>query len=1144
MIEPSYLSKLMEISSEIIRHISDWVWETDEFGNFTYYKKHSKIFHGYTFIQFLEKNLFEIVPRKYLTNKEPIIDFKTKFSDVNGYLVYYNINAIPFYDEDKNFKGYRGITKLINIVNVNETQLLKNIEILPLIHENLRDLIIVLDQKLKIEYVNQTSFFKALGYSEDSVLNKKFLKFNHPDERKEFKIFLKNLNDKKDDSIDIRLNHKDGFWHWFEVFGKIFKSYSGKLKILLTLRDITERKLAEKKVKEAAHLFKIIMNHTQDLILIREGDSIITDYLNDDVLKDLFGFTKEQISEYVNLKCSYIIEGIKNQEVTVQFKDGTFKTFEIKGKTFNDTDGKNKQLIISRDITEHKISEDRLIKSEKKFRNLFERSPNAILIMNSNGEIIECNRSSEFLSGFSRSDLLYKNFLQVSGLPKQYIPEVTEDFKRLFEGENPERDIQLYTKDGEMKWVHYHGSLIKLGEDNFIQVIIQDIDDRKQTEIKLQESEEKFRSIAERSWVGICIFQDYDIKYINQRAVELIGFTQNEVKNWKVKDFLKIIHPDDIKPFIMAISKRKAGENNNYLHFQYRIITKSGRTRWFKSISKTIPFMGKVADLFITMDITDTKKGEENLKKFNKLLENEIEKRTNELKKSKELLQRKSDEQALLLDNTNTQIWYLKSEDTYGAINKAHAEFIGIDQQDIENKKISNFRIKEEYEKCIEGNHIVFTEKIKIKTEEWVTSKEGDQRLFSVTKTPKLDENGEVEYVICTSEDITDRNLVQMKLKESEIRFRTIAEQALMGIAIIQNGVIKYANNALSLLIEYSIDEIRQWKRFEMKKIFHPDDFLFIMNNLVEITRAQETGINEEPYTAQVSFKIITKSNKIRWLDVYFKDMIYQEHPALLAMTVDITDKKKFEESLIESERKLREQNIELKKLDKLKSDFITIAAHELKTPLISIIGYLDLVITRDNDLKVETLNDLSRSLRNASRLERYIEQLMDVMKIDAKKIELNLKIENICEIIENCISELNFQLHEKNIKVEVLIDKYLPLNIDAFRISQVFSNLFSNAIKFSKNGGQIHISTDKRQNFQIFKIKDFGIGLTDSEIHQLFGKFVMIDQDIENFSNLEKGSGLGLYITKGIIEAHGGKIWVESRGKNRGAEFYFTLPI
>ncbi len=1030
LIEPSFFSKFSEISKEIIKNISDWVWETDEWGNFTYYSKQSDIFHKFTFEQFLDKNLFEIIPQKYLEKKKAIFDFRAKFIDIKGITLYYSINAFHFHDDKNHFKGYRGTIKLLNQVKEKINKVIKLSEIFPLIHEYLNDLIIILDNKFRIVYFNQENFIKTLGYREDEITKKIVLNSIHPDEKKKFYYFLRDLREKQNDTIELRFRDYTDKWMFFEVSGKILDFKSSKIMYLLNLHDITK----------------------------------------------------------------------------------------------------------------YKLSEEELIKSEKRFRNIYESSPNAILIIDDNGVIIDCNPTSEILSGFLKSELIGKKFNEVHSIPNQYFSKVRKDFLSLFKGKIPKREIQLYNKNKDIIWVQYSASLISLGSKNYIEVIIQDIQQRKEADMQLKESEEKFRSIAENLWVGICIFQNYEVKYINHRAAELSGYPLNEIKNWKVSNFLEIIHPDDVTQFKIAIQQMRK-EENFHLNFQYRVISKDGEIRWLKSSSKPIQYMGKSGEYFMSLDITDIKNTEEKLKLFNRKLEEQIELRTIELIRSKQQLQRKSEEQALLLNNIDIQIWNLKSENTYSAINKAHSEFFGVDQIDVENKKIIDYRLPDEYKKCIDGNREVFTKKKQIKTEEWLTSKTGNRRCFSIIKTPKLDVNGNVEYVICTSQDITDPNLIQMQLAESEKRFRTIAEQALMGIVIIQNGVIKYGNQAFSSLIRYSLEEIMNWRRFEIKKIIHPDDFIFIMNNLTEITRSQETGINEKSISAQIAFKIITKFNKIKWVDAYFKDIPFQEHSALLAMIVDITEKKRYEENLISSERKLREQNIELKNLDKLKSDFITIAAHELKTPLISIIGYLDLILSRDNDLKVETLEDLSRSLKNASRLEYYIDQLMDVMKIDAKKIELILKEENIVKIINKCLAYLNFQIIEKEVNIEVLIEKNLSLNIDPTRIMQVFTNLLSNAVKFSERGGQVLVSSEKKQNFQLFKIKDFGIGLSEREIKQLFGKFAMIDQKPENYSKFNKGSGLGLYITKGIIEAHGGKIWVESLGKKYGAEFYFTLP-
>ncbi len=232
-----------------------------------------------------------------------------------------------------------------------------------------------------------------------------------------------------------------------------------------------------------------------------------------------------------------------------------------------------------------------------------------------------------------------------------------------------------------------------------------------------------------------------------------------------------------------------------------------------------------------------------------------------------------------------------------------------------------------------------------------------------------------------------------------------------------------------------------------------------------------------------------------------------------------------------------------MKELDRLKTDFISIAAHDLKTPLISVGGYVDLILLREKELKEEVKEDLKRVLNNVNRLDGYINRLLDVMKIEAKKVDLVKREEDVHDIIINCLSDLEFQVKQKNLTINVDISENLKLNVDLFRISQAFLNLLSNAVKFTPKNGKIDVSIVEEDKSVLFKIKDNGKGLTPEEIQKVFGKFVTIEQGIDGYSTIDKGTGLGLYIARGFIEAHGGKLWVESKGRDLGAEFSFTLP-
>jgi PAS domain S-box-containing protein len=353
------------------------------------------------------------------------------------------------------------------------------------------------------------------------------------------------------------------------------------------------------------------------------------------------------------------------------------------------------------------------------------------------------------------------------------------------------------------------------------------------------------------------------------------------------------------------------------------------------------------------------------------------------------------------------------------------------------------------------------------------------------------------------------------------------------------SGIIADMNTKTTELFGYKKEDILGKNYLTLTGVFPNGTIpqLKIVRDLIS------KGGMESPNLKPQITEIYNREKKLIWTESEMSKINISDEQMIQVIIQDITEKKLAEEKLKESERLLREQNIELKELDRLKTDFISIAAHDLKTPLISLGGYIDLILLRDKELKIEVKEDLNRVLNNVRRLEDYINRLLDVMKIDAKKVELVKKEENIYQIIRECLLDLEFQTNQKNLTIKLEVFEDLKLKVDQFRISQVFLNLLSNAIKFTPKDGKIDISSVEDDKSIIFTIKDNGTGLTSDEMQKIFGKFVTIEQGVDGYSTLDKGSGLGLYITKGFIEAHGGKIWVESKGRDMGAEFSFILP-
>jgi two-component system sensor histidine kinase VicK len=228
----------------------------------------------------------------------------------------------------------------------------------------------------------------------------------------------------------------------------------------------------------------------------------------------------------------------------------------------------------------------------------------------------------------------------------------------------------------------------------------------------------------------------------------------------------------------------------------------------------------------------------------------------------------------------------------------------------------------------------------------------------------------------------------------------------------------------------------------------------------------------------------------------------------------------------------------QLKVHDKMQSEFINIASHEMKTPTQSILGYAELL--EDSCKKSEEVEAIKR---NAERLQKLATNLLDVTRIESKALNLRKETVNINEKIVNVKRDFEQFLHSRPVRillVELGENNPIYVQADKVRLYEVIANLLSNAMKFTQKG-TISISTDIRSNMSsntdeaIIRISDTGVGIHSEILPRLFTKFA---------TRSDMGTGLGLFISKGIVEAHGGKMWAENNSDGKGATFSFTLPL
>lgn len=295
-----------------------------------------------------------------------------------------------------------------------------------------------------------------------------------------------------------------------------------------------------------------------------------------------------------------------------------------------------------------------------------------------------------------------------------------------------------------------------------------------------------------------------------------------------------------------------------------------------------------------------------------------------------------------------------------------------------------------------------------------------------------------------------------------------------------------------------------------------------------------------------------TISNIIRITTTHPLHFFFLLHPILFGIvfgamgTVRYNKEQKieeFEKNLIDKNTELERANKRLRELDRLKSNFLSMISHELRTPLTTIQGYITFLNTeKPGILNPNQKEYLKISEETADYLNHLIEELLDLSKIESGELKVNLASVDMTEVINKAVVSLQLFADEQGVTLENNLPKDLPIVLaDKERILQVATNLIENAIKFNRTGGKVDINASIPDNGKlVFCVQDTGIGIPEDQLEKIFDKFYQVDSSRKRRYS---GCGLGLAITKSILELHRGRIWVESRfGKS--SRFFFELPI
>jgi PAS domain S-box-containing protein len=845
---------------------------------------------------------------------------------------------------------------------------------------------------------------------------------------------------------------------------------------------------------ERTRLQRELEQHTQELkkiqanlhkILDKNADAIIVVskdrqiHFINPAAESLFRCKKKEL---LNKPFGFPLKGGKTSEIEISHEDGE-KTIAGMRVVEIDWEGETAYLASLRDVTERKTAEERIKKAAEEWRTTFDSINDWVSIHDRDLKFVRVNKSLANAFKKKPAEIIGKPCYQLLHREGKPMPDCPH--AKALKSKKPEKgEFRLHNPD-----IYAEVSVSPIFDDAGDVIatvhITKDITERRQAEAALQQSEEKFSKAFRSSpdMVVITTVKDGRFIEVNDGFTRVTGYTHEEVIGHS-SDEINFWAKVEDRNRMLQILKEQGRVSEE---FDFRI--KSGEIRTWLFSAETINIDGEPCLISITTDITERKQAEKVLRFSDAAF--------------------KSIHESVIAMDTEYTIthWNEISEQIYGI--KA-PEAIGKNIQDVLEVVETYPGENDERFNNLETNGYHQEEQLH-------RTKYGE--VWVDVSIQAIESKGERYGWVSLGTAITQRKLAEEALKRSEEKYRELISTSIDGIVSVdpQMRVIIWNQGAEKI---YGYTETEMLGQSIMKIVPERDR----EKTRKRLARSSEANSGNSTYQIVEGAGLRKDGTEVP-IELSFSSRKAEETYIITAITRDITERK-------EAEEKLRE-------IDRMKSEFLSNVSHELRTPLQSISGFTKLIL----DGKVPDFGTQQEFLqivdRESQQLGVLINSLLDMSRLESGQFQINKRLLPIRDTIVDSIKIFHSLAHDKDVELNEDIPPILPeIEVDAERLRQVVVNLLSNAIKFSDPGGSVTAKAESRKGELLFKVSDRGIGIDEEAMSHLFERFYRAEDKLAR-----GGTGLGLYICRQIIEAHGGRIWAESK-LGEGSTFSFTLPL